>query len=748
MTMRLRVVALAGLTTMIVASGRPLVHEPPTALACGPFISFPQFTPAGAPDDPRYYAGSLGIVQSTYARRYLLVAWRTLNNRPLNDGEQRTFAAAATAQNGVTEWIETRKTVTIASPSSYFSPEALVGANFSYILNCSDSALRTAAETLRKRRDALGAQNEQFLEWVRTQDMVFSNCHRSSTDPAVVPEPLGADSPPLARADRAYQIAAALFYSGKFEEANAAFTAIGRDADSPWRPWGPYLAARALIRLGTLGGPEGKGDPAALARAETALKAVLDDPTLAPTHDPARQLLGYLEARSRPTEALLAAARSLDAPADPRTFARDLDTYEYLLNRAESAGSVVDLQKAVASSELLDWVLTFQGDEDGTRSLERWKATGGTTWLVSALSKLPAGHPQQDDLLAAAARLDQTSPAYPTVAFHRARLLLRSNRLTDARAVLDQALAAPALPADAINLFKAARLMTARSLGDFLQDAIRDRVSEDDQPVDGTATFDRDAIDAINQQLPLELLVKMSKWPDLPPGVRRDVTFAAFARAVLLRRAAVVRALIPELVHVEPPISTALRPLKSAPGDAALLDEATLLLLRSPGLRPFVTAGRTRAIGSVGALDNIRDNWWCAFAGGETPTATPYETYYWQRGKADRIEGPQAVLYRDPSEPPPLTFLTNDERRAAGDEWERLRQIDSGPIELGRRVLAWVEAHPGDSRAPEALHLIVRATRYGCTNERTGDVSHQAFRKLHSKYGRTRWAKMTPFWFR
>jgi hypothetical protein len=199
---------------------------------------------------------------------------------------------------------------------------------------------------------------------------------------------------------------------------------------------------------------------------------------------------------------------------------------------------------------------------------------------------------------------------------------------------------------------------------------------------------------------------------------------------------------------VEPPISTALRPLTSASGDAALLDEATLLLLRSPGLRPFVTAGRTRAIGSVGALDNIRDNWWCAFAGGETPTATPYETYYWQRGKADRIEGPQAVLYRDPSEPPPLTFLTNDERRAAGDEWERLRQIDSGPIELGRRVLAWVEAHPGDSRAPEALHLIVRATRYGCTNERTGDVSHQAFRKLHSKYGRTRWAKMTPFWFR
>ena len=50
------------------------------------------------------------------------------------------------------------------------------------------------------------------------------------------------------KADRAYQIAAAEFYAGKFDDARQAFEAIGKDASSPWQGISRYLEARCLVR--------------------------------------------------------------------------------------------------------------------------------------------------------------------------------------------------------------------------------------------------------------------------------------------------------------------------------------------------------------------------------------------------------------------------------------------------------------------------------------------------------------------
>jgi hypothetical protein len=49
---------------------------------------------------------------------------------------------------------------------------------------------------------------------------------------------------------------------------------------------------------------------------------------------------------------------------------------------------------------------------------------------------------------------------------------------------------------------------------------------------------------------------------------------------------------------------------------------------------------------------------------------------------------------------------------------------------------------------PEALHLVVKATRFGCTDDATGRYSRDAFQLLHKKYEDTKWAKITPFWYR
>jgi hypothetical protein len=103
--------------------------------------------------------------------------------------------------------------------------------------------------------------------------------------------------------------------------------------------------------------------------------------------------------------------------------------------------------------------------------------------------------------------------------------------------------------------------------------------------------------------------------------------------------------------------------------------------------------------------------------------------------------------------PPPLlppwpSFLSADQRMAASAERDRLSHIGTAPNYFGRVVLAWAKAHPEDPRVPEALHLMVRAGHFGCTNRDTGDFSRQSFELLHRRYAASEWAKQTPYWFK
>jgi len=52
-----------------------------------------------------------------------------------------------------------------------------------------------------------------------------------------------------------------------------------------------------------------------------------------------------------------------------------------------------------------------------------------------------------------------------------------------------------------------------------------------------------------------------------------------------------------------------------------------------------------------------------------------------------------------------------------------------------------------DPRVPEALHLAVRSTRYGCTDDNTTKFSKQAFQLLHKNYPKSEWAAKTKYWF-
>jgi len=61
----------------------------------------------------------------------------------------------------------------------------------------------------------------------------------------------------------------------------------------------------------------------------------------------------------------------------------------------------------------------------------------------------------------------------------------------------------------------------------------------------------------------------------------------------------------------------------------------------------------------------------------------------------------------------PSAFLNNGERERGADETRRLASIRS--VFVGQQIIRSVQANVQDPRAAEALFLILRMVRYGCT---------------------------------
>jgi hypothetical protein len=95
----------------------------------------------------------------------------------------------------------------------------------------------------------------------------------------------------------------------------------------------------------------------------------------------------------------------------------------------------------------------------------------------------------------------------------------------------------------------------------------------------------------------------------------------------------------------------------------------------------------------------------------------------------------------------PPQFLSANERKLAEEEWSKLIASGAGPNWLGEQTIAFAKLHRDDPRIPEALHLAVQATRYGCGDKQTSGYSRAAFELLHRRYPNSEWTAKTPYWF-
>jgi len=232
-------------------------------------------------------------------------------------------------------------------------------------------------------------------------------------------------------------------------------------------------------------------DKILLAQAETQGEAVLSDSGLDETHAAAQRLLNRVRLRLQPVEQLHHLAEAIVQKNAGETFKQSLWDYTVLLDTLGSEGTVYDAAEkrallaqnfaALADSrskdDVTDWLLIFQGAGKAAleHALHKWNETASLPWLVASLAKIAGQHPQAPALLAAADKVAPASPAFPTVAFHRLRLLVETGDKEHAREQLDALLSSigSALPPSSRNLFLALRTPLSRSLDEWFTYAQR-----------------------------------------------------------------------------------------------------------------------------------------------------------------------------------------------------------------------------------------------------------------------------------
>lgn len=733
------------------------------SLACGPFTVSSIFVFTVHPAFPlsEYASGRIGVVQPSYARSYLYVAYRHLSAAPFTEAEvkeltdvwnQRLGLGGGGDDDGVQSWLEARKKISgLAEIKSIEVYRAREKPNeYDYFINCQNDAFQAATRTLEDRAKKYGADSPTLRSWVEAQDQVFTNCGKGQTIPTQLP----ADADAVAKADRNYQIAAANFYSGNFDAAAKSFESIAADKSSPWQPLATYLLARTWIRKASLGPAETKNE--SLISAETQLKKVVSDD---PVHRPsATGLLNLVNLRLRPAQRLHELANKLSNKATNYQIKQDLWDYTILLDQAlevEDAAKATIPKEELTKDDLTDWITTFERNtpDSRQRALDRYRQTKSDAWLVAALVKTNGKDAEAETLISDALKVRVGSAAYASSRYHAVRLMIESGKTDQARTFLDQLLkqGSPEFDASTVNLLLSERMMIATNLSDFLKHSFRkpaalswnddgreiptepSELSDESKSAANKDLFSFDSTKVLNFRLPLSLLKEAAKDTSLPSHLRTDIAQATWIRAAILGDNRTADELVPVLKDLVPSLSPHLDEFLRTTQPEAKKFIAIYTWLKFPGIEPVVDYGIGRST-ALGEQDTYRDNWWCTATTGSNDA--PEDESETQSFTMSTLSAP--------------LFLADAQKAAAAKESTSLNSLGGGatPNYLVRQVVSWANRTPADPRVPEALHLAVTSTRFGCTDKETGRWSKTAFDLLHRKYPTSPWAKKTKYWFK
>jgi len=722
------------------------------ASACS-FSTDVYFTFTNHPDFPlrKYAAGELGIIEPTYARSYLLCAYRYLSDKPLTADEQKGFVdlwdkrmttSDPACPSDTSSWLKLRNSVPGTPKKDEIQTERPVKDSDSYqsFCNCQTDAFMSATKTLTELIKKYGASSDTVSQWLLAQDMVFSNCGFPSWEPLPpnIPPELPANAEEILKKQRQYQIAAANFYATNFDTSRKQFEEIAGDTSSPWNHIAGYLAVRAMIRQASM--PKSI-DNALLAEAQKRIDHMKADPSYAGLVTEMTLLTNYIAARLDPIhhiESLLQEKIS-KTTAEEITSTLDRMLPDTIDTEGIKYNSVPPGLKAIDS---IDWIVTMQCDDpDSNHAFERWKQTHSTAWLVAAIATVNADNPNAKVVLKAA-ESNQSSFAKLTMQYHQARLLAGMD--PDKAITLIDKVLAPSKETNsisALNRFKTLRLMLSQDLHDFVKYGIQNPASDItsggvDQVPDNVAQlekaitspheepiFTREAGWLLDTQFPISVLITLAGDKSIPTKLRAHINWESWVRAALLGDDAHAATL-----------ATMMKPYNKA--KAKLID--AYLSAKTPEDKKFAAAFLMLQFSS--ADPNI--GW-----GLINPDTYGDEAGWWWGDKPiNHFSEEPSDTIGDIDDFRP-DYLTTAQKTALKAELAKLGKTAAAPDYFANTVLAYARSHSSDERVPQALSLVVKSTRYGASDKVTSALSKQAFQVLHTKYKTSPWAKKTPYYY-
>ena len=188
----------AMITAALCAAGTVLVWT------CGPFFSDLRAVEPYSPIDRLAFdRGQLAIVKPTFARRFLVQAYRTLNGVPQAALDSPEGPPPNPASPAFLRWLQRLQ----AFPTVQRAGSERLGTvrrlpDFISFDNCLDDAFASALRTLEARVSRTGAGSPEVAEWLAGQQAVFENCSGAEL---VLPSAAPPWADATLRADRDYQ---------------------------------------------------------------------------------------------------------------------------------------------------------------------------------------------------------------------------------------------------------------------------------------------------------------------------------------------------------------------------------------------------------------------------------------------------------------------------------------------------------------------------------------------------------------
>jgi hypothetical protein len=752
-------------------------------IACGPFIPQAIYSYQNNPDLPlkSYAAGNLGVVLPSFAKSYLVVAYRYFSDKPLSKEEQAATVslwknrvnqgADDNSTAGVDSWTSVRKKVAGVKAVTIDPLRKTASGDDPYsgdwYTNCNPDSFKNAARVLDEKITKHGADSAFVKDWVKAQDLVFCHCSGGKYDwskKKADPEPpFPGEAAPQAnqeeKYDKQYQMAAAKFYAQNFDQSLAEFKQIAAENGSPYASLAGYMVARCLLRKATLTLSDKSQLNSTLQSAETQLQSLLANNSMSNLHAQCRQLMNFIDFRLKPQQYLSELATAIISDTKPSDFQQNLDDYTLLLDKLEGLSDdegppKQPLPEAARKDDLSDWITVFQANDKSQfgHAFEKWHQTHNEAWLIAALQLAPADKSKCSELLAASEALAPTAPAFLSANYEACICKMankESQSIPKLLANLENLAETKHLPSS-LNLFMDLREQLPMTLEQFIENAVRkpsalawaleyfeDAFTPSAAKSSGAASnkkqtiplaFDDRSAKLMNSQMPLSSLVQVCSNGKLPANLRANVTQAAWMRSVILGDNSARKQLSPLLAAAIPSMAPLLKQTDSG-SPVQQNFSAAFLILNNPGMRPYVTPGAMRDM-SWEKLDTYNDNWW-----GDKPNATEFA--------ADDASTSAAPAKRNDF--PGL--LTNAQLSSGADQQKRIVKSGTGPTYLGTQVVSYATTNKTDSRIPEALSLVVRASHYGFRDARSTAVSKQAFQILHRNYPKDPFTIKTKFYY-